>query len=276
MSSSSRPPQAGAPGAAVLLTWFVPGAGHLYLGRPVFALMAFVIVEGLYLLGLHFSAGMGFEFLQEELRGPFTPALAPEAGNLGGFLWQMREYGYGMPFPRAFPSSMHLGVALTAASGVVNACLMVQANLDARRPRAERPSLRSPALAVLLAWLVPGLGHVVQGRRLRGAMVFLMLVGMLALGTTLAQGANLSREMHFYYWGGQFMSGLPAMALDALHGPQRVQSFVPYAEAGLVIASVGGLLNIMAMLDVFGYSDERLGAADSPATGEPAEVEAAA
>jgi hypothetical protein len=258
-----------------LLTWFVPGAGHLYLGRPVFALAAFVLVEGLYFLGLYLSAGMGFEFLQEELRGPFTPALAPEAGNLGGFLWQMREYGYGMPFPRPYPATMALGVTLTSTSGVLNACLMVQAHLDARSPRTQPPSLRSPALAVLLAWLVPGLGHFVQGRRLRGAMVFLMLVGMLAMGTALAEGANLSREMHFFYWGGQFMSGLPAMALEALHGGQRVQSFVAYAEAGLVIASVGGLLNIMAMLDVFGYSDGHLAAGDATAAGS-AGVEVAA
>ncbi|MDP6409355.1 MAG: hypothetical protein QGI46_08260 [Planctomycetota bacterium] len=275
MSSPSRTPQAGAPGAAVLLTWFVPGAGHLYLGRPLFALVAFAVVEGLYLLGLDLSGGMGFEFLQEELRGPFTPALAPETGNLGGFLWQMREYGFGMRFPRAFPETMGLGVALTSASGVLNACLMVQANLDARRPRTERPSLRSPALAVLLAWLVPGLGHLVQGRRLRGAMVFLMLVGMLTLGTALAHGANLSREMHFFYWGGQFMAGLPAMVLEGLHGDQRVQSFIPYAEAGLVIASVGGMLNVMAMLDVFGYSEDRL-ATSASGTRATAEMEVTA
>ena len=32
-------------------------------------------------------------------------------------------------------------------------------------------------------------------------------------------------------------------------------SHVPYAEAGLVIASVAGMLNILAMLDVFGWSE---------------------
>ena len=71
----------GEPAVAALLTWFVPGAGHLYLGRPVFALVAFVLVEGVYLLGLKLSGGMGFEFLQHELRAPLAPALAPEAGD---------------------------------------------------------------------------------------------------------------------------------------------------------------------------------------------------
>jgi len=249
---------AGESGVAVLLTWFIPGAGHLYLGRPGFALAAFVLVEGLFLVGLELSGGMGFEMLAEELRGPLSPALSPEAANLGAYLWQTREYGFGLPFPRPWPEWVNLGVALTAASGVLNACLMSQAHVDARLPRGESVGRRSPAVLALLAWLVPGLGHLAQGRKARAAMVFLTLVALLVLGTVLAEGSNLSRERHFYYWGGQFMAGLPAMILEAAHGHQRVSATIPYVEAGLVIASIAGMLNIMAMLDVFGCADARL------------------
>jgi hypothetical protein len=36
-----NPRTEGNPNWAAVLTWLVPGAGHLYLGRPVFALAAF-------------------------------------------------------------------------------------------------------------------------------------------------------------------------------------------------------------------------------------------
>lgn len=252
---------AGDPTVAVLLTWFVPGAGHLYLGRPGFALFAFAIVEGLYFIGLRLSDWMGFEFLQKELQGALAPALSPEAGNLGAFLTQMKVHGFGYAYPRPWPEWIHLGVALTALSGVLNLCVMVQAHLDARRARtlvrAPIDWRSSPAFACFLAWLVPGLGHLFQGRRRRAAMVFFLLVGLLALGTALAEGANLSRERHFYYWGGQFMAGLPSLLIELAHGHVPVREYIVYAEAGLVIASIAGLLNILAMLDVYGFGEQR-------------------
>ncbi|TAJ11650.1 MAG: hypothetical protein EPO68_14310, partial [Planctomycetota bacterium] len=53
---------------AILLTWFLPGAGHIYLGRMAFGFGALVVVSGLYYLGLRLAEGMTFEFLDPELR----------------------------------------------------------------------------------------------------------------------------------------------------------------------------------------------------------------
>ncbi len=267
----------GDPTVATLLTWFIPGAGHLYLGRAGFGILAFVLVEGLYLLGLKLSGGMGFEFLQAELRGTFAPVLAPEAGNVGALFYHIRSFGFGPGFPRPFPDHVVLGTTMTAISGVLNICLMAHAHFEARLPKGVGAGRRSPAVAVLLTWLVPGLGHLWQGRRLRAALVFVSLVGLVLLGTILAESSNLSRERHYYYWGGQVMVGLPALLLQALWGARTVASHIPYAEGGLVIASVGGMLNILAMLDVFGWSERRWfgegeGAAEAestaPAAGE--------
>lgn len=272
---------AGDPTVAVLLTWVCPGAGHLYLGRPLFALVAFALIQGVYFLGLSLSDWMGFEFLQKEMRGPFAPALSPEAANLGAIVTQMKLHGFGFDFPRPWPQWIHLGVTLTALSGVMNVCLMVQAHLDARRKSVvarELPGLRSsPALDCFLAWLVPGLGHLHQGRKLRAGIVFATLVGLLVLGTLLAEGSNLSRERHYYYWGGQFMAGLPAIALELAHGHAPLTRHLPYAEAGLVIASIAGMLNILSLLDVYGFGEARyLGKQETaPAAPEPGELEAA-
>jgi hypothetical protein len=245
------------PDFAAILTWFVPGAGHLYLGRVVFGILAFVAVQGLYLLGIRLSDGRVFEFLEPDLQSSFAGGLSPEVGNLGALVWHMKAYGFGPGIPRPWPPHIHLGSWLTAASGIVNACLMLHAHFLARRS-ASAPGLgvRS-ALQVFAGWLVPGLGHALQGRFVRAAVVFVLLVSLFALGTVLAEGSNLDRERHFYYWGGQFLLGAPAMIGEALHGHARVTRDIPYVDAGLVMGCLAGLLNVLALLDVFGQAEAR-------------------
>ena len=243
------------PDLAAIFTWLVPGAGHLYLGRIGFGLVAFAIVEGIYFLGLRLSDGRLFEYLDPELQGPFAGALAPEAGNLGALIWHMRTYAFGPGFPRPWPPYVHLGTWLTAISGFLNACLMIRAHADARAERRVGGGRLSPDVHVLVGWLVPGLGHVLQRRFARGIAVFTILVGLLVLGTMLAEGSNLDRERHFYYWAGQFLVGLPAMLLEIGHGHARVSGEMPYVDAGLVMVCLSGLLNVLALLDVHGYAE---------------------
>ena len=240
---------------AAVLTWVIPGAGHVYLGAPLFGIAAFLGITGLYLLGIRLSEGMAFEFLQTDLRSPIAPILTPEVGNLSAVIWHIRTYGFGPPFPRPWPEHIDLGTFLTACSGMLNACLACKAHFDARVPKGLRSRKPSPGLLVLAGWILPGLGHWLQGRRLRGALVFLVVAGFVVLGTLLAEGANLDRERHFYYWSGQFLAGAPAWILEALHGHALVRSEIRYGDAGLAFAAVGGLLNILFWLDLFGVAE---------------------
>ena len=267
---NEKPVARGEPSLAAILTWICPGAGHFYLREARFALAAFVVVAGLYGAGLALSEGMLFELLQDDLRGPFAGALTPEAGFLGGLVGHMRYFGYGLDHPRPWPPGIHLGAWLTATSGMLNACLMVHAHVEARRRAGQRLGARHPAFQVLLAWLVPGLGHLVQGRRLRAVIVFVLLVGLLVLGSFLAHGSNLDRERHFYYWAGQFLAGAPVMVLEALHGHARLRGEVPYVDAGLVFGALAGLLNVLALLDVYGWADARSGVPGSVRAESPA------
>ncbi len=219
-------------------------------------MVGFAVVAGLYLLGLKLSAGMTFEFLDAELRSRFAPLLSPEAGNLGGFLWQLRTHGYGPGYPRLFPETVRLGSALCATSGLLNIVLMVHANLFARTGRL-RDSFR-PAGLVGLAWLLPGSAHWLQGRRLRAVLVFSLLVGLFVLGTLIAEASNLSRDRHFYYWDGQFLLGAPALVAEALFGSTPVTGHIPRVEAGLVFGCVAGLLNVLAMIDVYGWAEAKM------------------
>ena len=276
----SQAPQAarkGEPLVAVLLSWFLPGAGHLYLGRLGLGVAVFVIVEGLYLAGLVLTGGRTFEFLDPELRGYMATALTPEVGNLGGLVWQLKTHGFGGLEPGPWPPYMMAGAWLTAISGMVNVCFLVHLHLDARTRRGHRPGGPHPAVLVGIAWLVPGLGHWLQGRRLRAAVVFGLLMGLLVWGTWLAEGSNLSRERHFYYWSGQFLAGLPSLVGEFLSGRPRVLHELPLGDVGLLFACMAGLLNVLALLDVYGVAERRW--FESPATpaaaADPAGVAAA-
>ncbi len=262
----SRSQRRGDPNVAALLTWFVPGAGHVYLGRMGFGLLAFALVGGLYYLGVSLSEGMTFQYLDPELRSRFAPALSPEAGCLGGFLWQIQRFGYGGMQVELFPQRMVLGSLIAAAAGVLNGILMVQAHWEAQ----GRSAAQSPARWVLLAWLLPGLGHFMQGRRRRAWIVFGLLISLFALGTLFAEGTNLSRERHFYYWSGQFLIGAPALVGEWLGRGVRLDGALPLGDAGLVFACVAGLLNILAMIDVYAWAEDRELAGSADVSGRAA------
>ena len=251
----STAPARGDRNVALLLTWFVPGAGHLYLGYWRFALAAFVVVEGMYWLGVQLSGGLFLEYLPAEMRGGFAWVLTPEVGNLGGLLQHRRTHPY-LPDPAVYPSMMHLGTLLTALSGVLNLHLASRAHLDARLPQRERGRTLDPPWVGVATGLVPGLGQFLQGRKRRGVVIFILLVGLFVVGCWLAGGSNLDRERHFYYWGGQFLLGLPAIAAEFLHGHPLITADIPYADAGVVIACVAGMLNVLCVLDAFSFSEE--------------------
>ncbi len=248
-------PRRGDANVAAFLTWFLPGAGHLYLGEFGVGVLLFVLLEGLFFAGLKLSGGMTFEFLDPELRSLVAPVLSPEIGNLGGLLWQMKQFGFGNGHMRPWPDTIVLGSMCTALSGVGNGIAIAHAHTLART--SDSSKARAPVLATLAAWLVPGLGHFVQGRKARGLIVFVLIVGLFALASVLAEGSNLSRERHFYYWAGQFMAGLPALAAELAFGDMRVTRDIPYVECGLVLGCVAGMLNVLALIDVYGWGEAK-------------------
>ncbi|BBO30444.1 DUF6677 family protein [Lacipirellula parvula] len=86
-------------------------------------------------------------------------------------------------------------------------------------PESAQPiaiELKEPWIAALLAWLVPGLGHVYQGRTGKGALFFVCVFGTFVFGLFLSQGKAVYASMPGQQpWRWQYYCqlgvGLPAM-----------------------------------------------------------------
>ena len=129
---------------------------------------------------------------------------------------------------------------------------------DSGSPSAPPPAARptptgNAAVAVLSAWLVPGLGHVYLKRPLRGLAFFLLVVAAVLIGsrlegnlyqavqgqplTLLATGASMG--MGFLYF----------LLRYALHYQGNIMG-AGY-EYGTAFLLTGGLMNLLLVLDAW-------------------------
>jgi hypothetical protein len=117
---------------------------------------------------------------------------------------------------------------------------------------------RSPILTVLAAWLIPGAGHFMLGRRNRGLIVFAtvviaFLLGVLMRGPFFAPGGNgdlLSRLIQYGGFIGDLANGLPFILASFLGyaPPDQATHAADYGSKFIVSA---GLMNVLAMVDAW-------------------------
>lgn len=115
-----------------------------------------------------------------------------------------------------------------------------------------------PAVVCIVSWLVPGAGHLVQGRRQKGLVFLIVLPAMFALGLALE-----GRLFPFTF--SDPLVGLAAIANLGMGVPYLVVSAIGLG-AGVVTAAsyeygnafliVAGLLNMLVVIDAY---DVRLG-----------------
>jgi hypothetical protein len=116
-----------------------------------------------------------------------------------------------------------------------------------------------PALALLLGWLVPGAGHLLLGKWVRGLLLFVCILGMFLVGLGL-QGEiyapNMSDILDMLGFAGQVgMGGLYAMArIGSLGAPTVITALGDYGTKFLIVA---GLLNIIAAVDAHSLANGR-------------------
>jgi len=143
----------------------------------------------------------------------------------------------------------------------------------------ELIELKDPAIAALLAWLIPGLGHLYQRRTAKGILFMVCILSTFLFGLFQSGGhavyASWTDWHKHYSYLGQVGVGLPALPAlvqtylvrsgkEPLFGgimappatPQELNDWYRkwnrYMELGSVYTVIAGLLNILAIYDAWG------------------------
>lgn len=151
--------------------------------------------------------------------------------------------------------------------------------IDSQLPAEEVIDLKDPVVAAVLGWLVPGLGHIYQGRTRKGVLFMVTILSTFFYGLFISEG----RAVYASWVDGdkrlpylcQVCVGLPA--LPALvqtylvrngHEPLFGGIMAPPADIaqlndlwkklnrqldlGTVYTMIAGLLNVLAVYDAYG------------------------
>lgn len=162
----------------------------------------------------------------------------------------------------------------------------------------ETIDLRDPAFAALLAWLVPGLGHLYQRRTAKGVLFMVCILSTFFFGLFCSNGHAVyaswkagDKRLPYLCQVGVGLPALPALVqtylvrsgkeplFGGVMAPPRDskqldewhRTLNKYFELGTVYTMIAGLLNILAVYDAWGGpvpvdEDQRK---KSPDDGEP-------
>jgi hypothetical protein len=259
------------PYLALVTGLLVPGLGHFYAGRRRAAMLAFLAVTACFGLGWVLADYRLFAFTSPLFAGnPILSRLPihllPEAGNFleTAVAWWLQpsaadpERGALLRLPIA---AEHWGLALSGVSGYLNcilaadACwLVARGNLAASR-RQEMGG--RPALSVLLGWLVPGLGHAAEGRRTHAWLVGGCISVLFGLGLVFSGCCGVDRPQLYWWWAAQAGLGGPTFVASVLLGPLRIEHDIATIDLGITLLTIAGLLNVVALTDVYSLGERR-------------------
>lgn len=134
----------------------------------------------------------------------------------------------------------------------------------------SRVPLADPFLSAVLAWCVPGLGHLYQGRIPKGLLYLVCLWGTFFVGMAMGRWQNVYVQAGNYSFICQFFIGLAALPAVLQHltgglpllghfqaAPTEAAQQALLAqhgrlyEIGLLYTMVAGLLNILVIYDAY-------------------------
>ena len=132
---------------------------------------------------------------------------------------------------------------------------------DAQAPTqvAVRTSAMPPAVVLLAGWLVPGAGHLLLRKWIRGGLLLMSVLAMFLIGIALhgkIYSPNTGDLLDILNFAGDLGAGglyVLARALDL--GAASVQ--VTVADYGTKFIVVAGLLNVIAAVDAHSLATGR-------------------
>lgn len=153
--------------------------------------------------------------------------------------------------------------------------------------RSDEPSFAKIVLTALLAWLVPGLGHIYAGRRRRGTILLITIAATFWAGVAIGGvQSTIQPTVRSAWFIGQMCTGghaLAAWAWGRSRAATHPVSKHPNERAGfleedvaVIYTGVAGMLNILIIIDALASMDPKyvpLGARPPPRighTGDPA------
>ncbi|MGD9693164.1 MAG: DUF6677 family protein [Phycisphaerales bacterium] len=135
------------------------------------------------------------------------------------------------------------------------------------------PPERAEPLAGALAFLLPGLGHLVLAQPRRAVLIFLGVIGLFTSGLLIGGIDVVDRRDDKWWFLGQALTGPVAFAVDHLHQslkepdprtgrllppspsapgekpPPYSVSIAKPNEIGALFCTLAGLLNLIAIID---------------------------
>ena len=135
---------------------------------------------------------------------------------------------------------------------------------------------QSPFLPVILAWLVPGAGHLKIGKLWPGVFTFAAILPLYVGGMALAGFENVSYARHpIYFFAVHVFGGVLTGAAELLTRGVVITQPLPDKTAGELFTAVACLLNLVAISDVWsrcrrGDPEDRVRSPAEPASPVPA------
>ena len=149
---------------------------------------------------------------------------------------------------------------------------------DSVIPPEEVIDLKDPVVAAVLAWFIPGLGHLYQGRTHKGVLFMISILSIFIFGLVISNGRAVYASWVDYDkrlpYLCQVCAGLPAMPAlvqtylvrngreplmggimappaDKAQLDDLWKSLSRRMELGTVYTMIAGLLNVLAIYDAF-------------------------
>lgn len=113
---------------------------------------------------------------------------------------------------------------------------------------------RRTGIAFFLGWFVPGAGHLLLGRPVKAAALFLILATLYVTGFWLSGWRQVSFDDNPFYYVGQFGSGVTTLLGQLLAEPKAFpRDDLPpkWIDPALLYVCIAGLLNIVVTVAVF-------------------------
>lgn len=130
------------------------------------------------------------------------------------------------------------------------------ANSNTARTKAAEPAQTVSTMSIIapaVGWLIPGLGHIIQRRWIRGVLLLMSITTLFVLGLMMqghiykANGGDILDILGFI---GDLGAGGMYIATLAMNAGQGAIAFA-VADYGTKFMIVAGLLNFIAVADAY-------------------------